>query len=166
MRIPPAAPLPGGVKVAWRPVKPFGVGASPTLAANSSAECRVTGEEGGDAGIPCHPSPSTRHPKGRQADISWLHLSRKQGPLTQRWARYPRLPPSFNQQLKEINMTIARYLPQRLRSRWQKPALQKLKSANKKDRQVLPTLPRPQPLPTRQVDQEEMAAQFRIYWRM
>ena len=30
----PAAPLPGGVKVARRPVKPFGVGASPTLAAN------------------------------------------------------------------------------------------------------------------------------------
>ena len=32
----PAAPitLPGSVKVAWRPVKPFGVGASPTLAAN------------------------------------------------------------------------------------------------------------------------------------
>ena len=29
-----AAPLPGGVKVAQRPVKPFGVGASPTLAAN------------------------------------------------------------------------------------------------------------------------------------
>ena len=29
----PAAPLPGGVKVARRPVKPFGVGASPTLAA-------------------------------------------------------------------------------------------------------------------------------------
>ena len=30
----PAAPLPGGVKVARRPVKPFGVGASPTLAAS------------------------------------------------------------------------------------------------------------------------------------
>src|SRR5271157_3028232 len=30
----PAAPLPGGVKVARRPVKPGGVGASPTLAAN------------------------------------------------------------------------------------------------------------------------------------
>ena len=29
----PTAPLPGGVKVARRPVKPFGVGASPTLAA-------------------------------------------------------------------------------------------------------------------------------------
>ena len=53
VRILPAAPLPGGVKVARRPVKPFGVGASPTLAANF----------------------------GRQADISWLHLSRKQDPL-------------------------------------------------------------------------------------
>ena len=30
----PAAPLPGGVKVARRFVKPHGVGASPTLAAN------------------------------------------------------------------------------------------------------------------------------------
>ena len=30
----PAAPLPGSVKVARRPVKPTGVGASPTLAAN------------------------------------------------------------------------------------------------------------------------------------
>jgi hypothetical protein len=29
----PTAPLPGGVKVARRSVKPFGVGASPTLAA-------------------------------------------------------------------------------------------------------------------------------------
>ena len=34
VRILPAAPLPGGVKVARRFVKPFGVGASPTLAAN------------------------------------------------------------------------------------------------------------------------------------
>ena len=34
VRILPAAPLPGGVKVARRPVKPRGVGASPTLAAN------------------------------------------------------------------------------------------------------------------------------------
>jgi hypothetical protein len=31
----PAVPLPGGVKVARRFVKPHGVGASPTLAANS-----------------------------------------------------------------------------------------------------------------------------------
>ena len=33
VRILPAAPLPGGVKVARRFVKPQGVGASPTLAA-------------------------------------------------------------------------------------------------------------------------------------
>ena len=46
----PAAPLPGGVKVARRPVKPFGVGASPTLAANfqgvmSAADGLVRNEE-------------------------------------------------------------------------------------------------------------------------
>ena len=34
VRILPAAPLPDSVKVARRPVKPGGVGASPTLAAN------------------------------------------------------------------------------------------------------------------------------------
>ena len=33
VRFLPAAPLPGSVKVACRPVKPGGVGASPTLAA-------------------------------------------------------------------------------------------------------------------------------------
>ena len=36
----PAAPLPGSVKVARRPVKPFGVGASPTLAANFRVQCQ------------------------------------------------------------------------------------------------------------------------------
>ena len=46
----PAAPLPGGVKVARRPVKRFGVGASPTLAANfqgvmSAADGLVRNEE-------------------------------------------------------------------------------------------------------------------------
>src|SRR5437016_11039165 len=35
----PAAPLPGGVKVARRFVKPHGVGASPTLAANFRDVC-------------------------------------------------------------------------------------------------------------------------------
>ena len=50
VRILPAAPLPGSVKVARRPVKPFGVGASPTLAANfqgvlSAADGLVRNEE-------------------------------------------------------------------------------------------------------------------------
>jgi hypothetical protein len=62
-------------------------------------------------------------------------------------------------------MTIARYVPQWLRSRWNEPAPQKPKSTNKKVRQVLPVLPTPQPLPTNTED-EERAARFRIYWRM
>src|SRR5882724_9914472 len=41
----PAAPLPGGVKVARRFVKPHGVGASPTLAASLNAECGVRNAE-------------------------------------------------------------------------------------------------------------------------
>lgn len=57
--------LPGGVKVARRFVKPHGAGASPALAASS----------------------------GRQADTSWLHLSRKQDRQTPRSEHYRRLPP-------------------------------------------------------------------------
>ena len=62
-------------------------------------------------------------------------------------------------------MTITQYLPQWLRSRWHKPAPQKLKLSNKKARQALPTLPKPPPLPAHAED-EESAARFRIYWRM
>ena len=62
-------------------------------------------------------------------------------------------------------MTIAQYLPQWLRSRWHKPAPQKLNSASKKARQVLPKLPKPQPIPAHAED-EESVARFRIYWRM
>ncbi len=63
----PAAPLPGGVKVARRPVKPFGVGASPTLAANFSG-CNVSSrrprsERGGRRCNSCHPDHFT---EGRQ----------------------------------------------------------------------------------------------------
>ena len=70
----PTAPLPGSVKVARRPVKPFGVGASPTLAANfqgvmSAADGLVRNEEVAGA------TPATLTISGRQADISWLHLS-------------------------------------------------------------------------------------------
>ena len=74
VRILPAVPLPDSVKVAWRPVKPFGVGASPTLAANfqgvmSAADGLVRNEEVAGA------TPATLTISGRQADISWLHLS-------------------------------------------------------------------------------------------
>ena len=126
MRILPAAPLPGGVKVARRPVKRFGVGASPTLAANfqgvmSAADGLVRNEEVAGAtpatltslrpdaarrevgrpsarqsegGPSAHRQASAwRAISGRQADISWLHLSRKQDPYSRRWVHYPRLPP-------------------------------------------------------------------------
>ena len=70
----PAAPLPGGVKVARRFVKPHGVGASPTLAANfqgvmSAADGLVRNEEVAGA------TPATLTISRRQADTSWLHLS-------------------------------------------------------------------------------------------
>ena len=62
-------------------------------------------------------------------------------------------------------MTIAQYLPQWLRNRWQKPPPQQLNTVAKKDRQVLPTLPKPKRPPTPLQD-DDSAARFRIYWRM
>src|SRR6266571_377196 len=90
----PAAPLPGGVKVARRFVKPHGVGASPTLAANFRVYMSAAGglprkEEDGSAIL------STLTISGRQADTSWLHLSRKQDRLKPRSEHYRRLPPAF-----------------------------------------------------------------------
>ncbi len=51
-------------------------------------------------------------------------------------------------------MTIAQYLPQWLRSRLQKPAPQNVARASKKDRQVLPSLPKPQRAPIRLQDDD------------
>jgi hypothetical protein len=62
-------------------------------------------------------------------------------------------------------MTIVQYIPQWLRSRLQKPVPQKLKTVTKKDRQILPTLPKPISPPIRRQD-DDNAARFRIYWRM
>ena len=44
-------------------------------------------------------TPATLTTCGRQADISWLHLSRKQDPINRRPERYRRLPP-FNHQTR------------------------------------------------------------------
>ena len=61
-------------------------------------------------------------------------------------------------------MTIVHYLPQWLRSRLQKAAPQKPTTVNKKDRQVLPTLPK-QP---RSVifSQEDNPAGYRVLWKI
>jgi hypothetical protein len=93
----PAAPLPGSVKVARRFVKPFGVGASPTLAANfqgvmSAADGLVRNEEVAGA------TPATLTIPGRRADISSPSARTctpvsKTGSASPRSERYRRLPP-------------------------------------------------------------------------
>lgn len=62
-------------------------------------------------------------------------------------------------------MTIARYLPQWLRSRLQQPPSQKPRARSKKERQVLPTLPKPQPSPVRWQDDDSPPG-YRVLWRM
>jgi hypothetical protein len=62
-------------------------------------------------------------------------------------------------------MTIAQYLPQWLQSRLRKPAPQKVASLSKKDRQALPTLPKPQRPPIRFQDDDSPPG-YRINWRM
>jgi hypothetical protein len=62
-------------------------------------------------------------------------------------------------------MTIAQYLPQWLRAKLQRPASQHVRIPGKKDRQALPTVPKPERPPVRLQD-DESADRFRIYWRM
>ena len=62
-------------------------------------------------------------------------------------------------------MTIVQYIPQWLRNRLQKPSPQQLNPVAKKDRQILPTLPKPKGPPTLWED-DAGEARFRIYWRM
>ncbi len=62
-------------------------------------------------------------------------------------------------------MTIAQYLPQWLQRRLHKSASQKAKVLSKKDRQVLPTLPKPPRTPS-PLDDDAAPLRFRIYWRM
>ena len=119
VRILPAAPLPGSVKVARRPVKPFGVGASPTLAANFwkagryklAAPVLKTGSA----------SPrSERYPVAVCKDPSAI--------LT------------INPQ--EITMTLNQYLPPWLVRKLTKPRPRRITSLQMKRRQILPTLPK------------------------
>ena len=63
----------------------------------SAADGLVRNEE--DAGA----TPATLTICGRQADISWLHLSRKQDRREPRSERYRRLPPIINPQRKEYH---------------------------------------------------------------
>jgi len=60
--------------------------------------------------------------------------------------------------------TIVQYIPQWLRSRLRKAAPQKSKTVSKRDRQVLPTLPKQ----TRSVifSQDDSPAGYRVLWRL
>src|SRR5262249_22066465 len=149
-------------------VKPHGVGASPTLAANLNAECRLKNAEWGqsdaemqlgsalDDSAICILHSAIKY--GRQADISWLHLSRKQGPRKRRSKRYRRLPPisfaHFKSKYSGEPMTLTQYLPQWLRRRPQITARPRTTTITKKDRQILPTLPQNARPPARLQDDD------------
>ena len=62
-------------------------------------------------------------------------------------------------------MTIAQYLPKWLQSWLHKSAPQKGKVASKKDRQVLPTVPKAQTRSS-QLDDDGAPLRFGVYWRM
>ena len=62
-------------------------------------------------------------------------------------------------------MTIAQYIPQWLRSWLHKSAPQKAKIVSKKDRQVLPTVPKAGRRSS-QLDDDGAPLRFRVYWRM
>ena len=62
-------------------------------------------------------------------------------------------------------MTIAQYLPRWLQSRLHKSVSRKGKIASKKDRQVLPTVPKAQTRSS-QLDDDGAPLRFRVYWRM
>src|SRR5437588_3323057 len=81
----PAAPLPGGVKVARRSVKPFVLVRVQVWQPISG--CNVSSRRAFARGHPprneedAGASPAALTISGRQADTSWLHLSRKQDRL-------------------------------------------------------------------------------------
>ncbi len=110
-----AAPLPGGVKVARRPVKPFGVGASPTLAAISGCNVssrRPCSERGGRRCNSCHPDHFWK--AGRYKLAAPVP---KTGSASPRSEHYRRLPPSSRSSKAEHpadnRKTQERYLPGR-----------------------------------------------------
>ena len=61
-------------------------------------------------------------------------------------------------------MTIVQYVPKWLRVRLQKPTPQKPKTISKKDRQVLPTLPKQTHSPI--FSQDDKSGGYRLLWRL
>jgi hypothetical protein len=61
--------------------------------------------------------------------------------------------------------TIVQFIPQWLRARWQRPNPEQTKKVNKKDRQVLPTLPK-QERPPIPLQDDSSPAGYRVLWRL
>ena len=61
--------------------------------------------------------------------------------------------------------TIVQYIPQWLRSQLQRPAPRRITTANKKSRQVLPTLPKQKRPPIPWQDDSSPPG-YRILWRL
>ena len=61
--------------------------------------------------------------------------------------------------------TIVQFVPQWLRARLQKPTPQQTAKADKKDRQVLPTLPK-QTRPPIPWQDDSSPAGYRVLWRL
>ena len=61
--------------------------------------------------------------------------------------------------------TIIQFIPQWLRSKLQRPAPRQAETINKKDRQVLPTLPKQERPPIPWQDDSSPAG-YRVLWRL
>jgi hypothetical protein len=61
--------------------------------------------------------------------------------------------------------SIVQFIPQWLRARWQRPSPRQTTNVNKKDRQVLPTLPKQKRPPIPWQDDSSPAG-YRVLWRL
>src|SRR5438034_1436142 len=122
----PAAPLPGGVKVARRSVKPFVLARVQVWQPISG--CNVSSRRAFARGHPPRKEEdagailSTLTISGRQADTSWLHLSRKQDRLKPEVGALP-TPSAILAMCQHLTATINERKPMRPVIRYQSQLL-------------------------------------------
>src|SRR6266540_7508264 len=122
----PAAPLPGGVKVARRSVKPFVLVRVQVWQPISG--CNVSSRRAFARGHPprkeedAGASPAALTISGRQADTSWLHLSRKQDRLKPEVGALP-TPSSILAVCQHLTATLNERKPMRPVIRYQSQLL-------------------------------------------
>jgi len=72
---------------------------------------------------------------------------------------------TINQKGEHIMTTIVQFIPQWLRARRQRSTPRQIPDVNKKDRQVLPTLPKQERPPVSWQDDSSPAG-YRVLWRL